>query len=331
MTPRHAHRKVTSAHMHSQTLETDQNSTRSVKQPTDSSSVPVDESIVAASITPETPLQVPGFVFRMPANPTPTTTSITSSVTRYVRKKLSSAAPFFDHMISKNVSSLMKARKFTRVHALYGMAVAIFIGGVGVSLQGFIVNQQVVDQVHAVSQSNDKSDEQTQRDVPSEKPLPNDPTNGYHVAALAPRVISIPKLGVKARVLSLGVSAENEMLAPKNIYDTGWYNGSAKPGEAGATVINGHVSGPTKPGIFHQIKSLVAGDELMIERGDGTKLSYYVKSVETLPEQKVDMLKLLNSAAPGGSGLNLITCAGKYDSKTHSFADRTIVYAVLRQ
>jgi LPXTG-site transpeptidase (sortase) family protein len=138
---------------------------------------------------------------------------------------------------------------------------------------------------------------------------------------------SASKTNTNARVKRLGVDTKNELLAPNNTHDAGWYENSAKPGEAGAMLIDGHV-GFTKDGIFAHLKDLRKGDEISIERGDSQKFTYKVVDSQAYAADKLDMSKALVSAEPGKPGLNLITCTGKLTSNKTSYTDRLLVRAV---
>lgn len=143
-----------------------------------------------------------------------------------------------------------------------------------------------------------------------------------------PKIVTIKKADVNARVSRVGVNTNNEMTTPRNVFNVGWYDASSKPGENGTIVLNGHVSGPTKKGVFYGLGKLIAGDKISIERGDSKLFNYTVVKIEKQKYTDVDMSKMLISSIPGKPGLNLITCSGKFNSKTNSFDDRTVVYAV---
>ncbi len=153
-----------------------------------------------------------------------------------------------------------------------------------------------------------------------------DPLKNYAVAPDLPRAIYIERLGVKSKVIRVGVTDTNAMDVPKSIYEVGWYDGSVKPGETGAVVMNGHVSGPTKDGVFHGLKQLKAGENIVIEKGDGTKLTYNVNRVKEVAVKDVDMTELL-VADPGVKSLNLITCGGLFDKDALQFQSRVLVFA----
>lgn len=149
----------------------------------------------------------------------------------------------------------------------------------------------------------------------------------YTVAADAPRLLAIDTLNVQARVLPMEVNPDNSMQAPLNIYDSGWYTGSAKPGQAGAMVIDGHASGPTREGLFAYLDTLKTGDTIAVERGDGKTFTYTVRHTETVALEDVDMQKLLRTYDGAEQGLNLITCAGAWMQDEKTFNQRTMVYA----
>lgn len=167
------------------------------------------------------------------------------------------------------------------------------------------------------------------------EPAPDDgvspelrPSGGYwNPAADEPKYISIPLLNVSARVLKMGVKPNGEIKTPASIVDAGWLETSAKPGESGAMLIDGHVHGPTQPGVFYGIKKLKPGDKIQIERGDGQVLTYSVVKTERFQKDTIDMAAALRSAVPGRPGLNLITCDGRYNVE-NGYDHRIVVFAV---
>ena len=222
------------------------------------------------------------------------------------------------------VNELQQPKKSPRL--LYAAAACIFLLGGSVVLQGFLTNQSAQTQVKALQSS---SDDSSGGGLPTdEKPKDKNYVANHKVSPFLPRVITISSIGVSARVTQVGIDKEGAMLAPTTAYDAGWYTGSSRPGENGAMVIDGHVRGVGGPGVFSDLDSLKEGDEISIERGDGTKLEYGVVSTETVALSELDMGKLLVSANTALPGLNLITCAGTYDQKNDQFDKRTIVYAV---
>lgn len=151
----------------------------------------------------------------------------------------------------------------------------------------------------------------------------------YKVAADAPRALYINKLSVAARVMPMALNGNGSIQAPKNIFDAGWYTSSAKPGVAGATFIDAHASGATREGLFAYLDTLAVGDTLQLEKGDGQKLTYRVTHVETVPLDQVDMNKALAPYDGATSGMNLMTCTGKWIQDKQTYDKRAIVYTEL--
>jgi len=214
-------------------------------------------------------------------------------------------------------------------YAMVSAALIVFIVGIGVSIMSFRTNQKVVAQTSAPSKKVEASPDQDEAadQNPSEAPLDKNAVISHKAAPDLPRRLIIPKLGVNSRVLSLGLKANNELKTPNTIYDTGWYNKSAKPGEQGATLIDGHVHGPTKPGVFYGLKKLGAGDKIQLERGDGKLLTYKVVKTQVYDAANTDMAAALTAITPGKPGLNLITCTGQLDRTTNHYNERILVFA----
>jgi LPXTG-site transpeptidase (sortase) family protein len=218
----------------------------------------------------------------------------------------------------------------TRSVMLSSLAGILFLFGLGVGFMQLHTNKEVKAQVKTLAAQTQSVEEGG--DVPVESGLPSEerPTGsvgGYKAAPESPKIISIADLGVRARVLRMGVKPNNEIKTPNNIYDTGWFENSARPGELGAVFINAHVHGPSKPGVFAGLKKLKEGQKIKIERGDGKIFTYSVVKTEVYDKDKVDMGAALNSIVPGKPGLNLITCDGQYKADG-GYSKRIVVFAV---
>ena len=155
----------------------------------------------------------------------------------------------------------------------------------------------------------------------------------YSVPADHPRYLSISKLGiVNARVMSMGVNAAGELDTPYNIFDTGWYNQSSRPGHGGVLVIDGHNGGPNVEGVFKHLNQLYAGDEIVIERGDGERFVYSVVENKEIPLSEADdyMITAFTSPVPGTEALTLISCVGEWSQVQQTYLSRQFVRAVLK-
>ncbi len=153
--------------------------------------------------------------------------------------------------------------------------------------------------------------------------------SAYTVPANHPRQLIIPKLAIDANILPVGLLKDGSIDAPKTAWDVGWYNASGLPGLVanGALVIDGHVNDAyNQPGIFYQLDSLVPGDQLQIQRGDGQLFTYSVVKVEQKPTAQVDMAAVMRPLTPGKEAVNLITCGGTYIKSQQTYSDRILVF-----
>jgi len=213
----------------------------------------------------------------------------------------------------------------------YGMAVAVSAGVLAltgyVSIDTWVTNTQVRDVVRQEASTLGASDEIV-GEGDDESDVTTDAVDAYTVAPELPRVLSIPDINVRARVLPMSVNTDGSIQAPINIFDSGWYAGSAKPGEAGASFIDAHASGMTRQGLFAYLDTLTRGADISIERGDGTKLTYQVAAVETYSKDEIDMKQLLRPYNGASEGLNLMTCTGKWLPDEKTYDQRVVVFAV---
>ncbi len=207
---------------------------------------------------------------------------------------------------------------------LSGLAVLLFTIGLLVVFSSLRTDRSVRAQVKQLTK---QTDDGSSDGAPAEDDPPIN-LGSYSVAPDMPKIFSIEKIGVNARVRRLGVDANNILKAPANIFDVGWYDGSAKPGENGTVVLDGHVSGPTRHGVFYSIGTLKAGDKVKLERGDGKKFSYTVTGTQVFDNDKVDMAKVMTSSVAGKPALNFMTCTGRFNVRTNSFEQRVVVFTV---
>lgn len=161
-------------------------------------------------------------------------------------------------------------------------------------------------------------------DVPSEEPVPDD----YAVADNEPLSIEITRVGIKGYMQKVGVDQHQAIAAPNNVSLAGWFVDSVRPGEKGLSIIDGHVSGRSKDGIFKNLSQAQAGDEIVVTMGNGQKFTYKVSEVETVPNDQAASA-LFEQNPQAASQLNLITCGGAYDQQSRQYEQRVIVTSVL--
>ncbi|MFI5271197.1 MAG: class F sortase [Candidatus Saccharimonadales bacterium] len=220
-----------------------------------------------------------------------------------------------------------KLKKAKTQVALLVLALFIFTLGVATNIQTLKTNKEAKAQVASLSGKVQAGKSAGDVVVPSTVRPSNSAFQNYVVATDLARYLRIPKLNVTARVLQVGITTSGAINTPNNIYDTAWYTGSAKPGQPGATIIDGHISGWTTRGVFYALKNLSPGDSIQIVKGDGTLINYKVVRSQIYGSNNVDMQSAIKPVTPGKSGLNLISCTGSVLKGTSQYNQRIIVYA----
>lgn len=286
-----------------------------------------DKSPQGAAVAPSSVVAAPNVVHSKP------------STTRSLTQQTVKPRPDFPKQERSNVLKRQMSKQLAYTHAkkhrralvptlLSGLAVTLFMLGILVVVNALHTDHTVKAQIKKLSQPTG-SDTGITEGTPSEADPPNaNANNSYQVSADLPRILTIDKIDVKARIRSVGVGLNNILKAPANIFDVGWYDGSAKPGENGTIVLDGHVSGPTKHGVFYSIGTLKVGDKVTLERGDGKKFTYSVTGLELFDNDKVDMNKVVTTSVAGKPGLNFMTCAGRFNVRNNEFEQRIVVYTV---
>ena len=209
------------------------------------------------------------------------------------------------------------------------VAVVVLIVTGFISLDTWLTNRQVAGEVAQASPKNDKNDKRSYARAdprPDETPLPKDSLKNYMTAADTPRAVYVDKLNVAARTIPLGVEPDGKIAAPQSVYDAGWYQGSVKPGETGAVVVDGHASGASKLGAFGKLAELNTGDVITLQTGNMKKFKYKVVKKEIVEASKVNMQKVM---LPHGNALeaaNFITCAGDWTKDNSTMTKRVVIY-----
>jgi hypothetical protein len=142
-----------------------------------------------------------------------------------------------------------------------------------------------------------------------------------------PRQVRIPKLGVRAPVLSVGVGAEGGLEVPGDPRQVGWWAGGAKPGAArGTAVIAGHINTAVSgPGAFAALDRLRPGDRIVVA-GPERKRRFHVVALREYPKSRLPAKWVFSQRVPGR--LALVSCAGPFNPETGHYRDNIIVYAL---
>jgi len=155
--------------------------------------------------------------------------------------------------------------------------------------------------------------------------LPVSLANGQQAAR--PVWLSIPSIGIRTRLIHLGVNKDGTLQVPSSTAVAGWYTGSPRPGTVGSAIIAGHVDSRTGPGIFFWLRTLRPGDRVYVGRADGTIAVFTVTKVRKFAKNRFPT-DAVYGPVPDAE-LRLITCGGIFDRSRGSYLSNVVVFARL--
>jgi len=149
------------------------------------------------------------------------------------------------------------------------------------------------------------------------------------LARSVPAEISIPRIEATSSLVELGLNPDETVEVPPvdQPMQAGWYGLGVTPGEQGSAVILGHVDGGGQAGIFHRLKDVQAGDEVLVRRDDGRTAVFTVSRTQQVPKAEFPTEAVYGPS--DGPELRVITCGGSFDADRRSYRDNVIVYATL--
>lgn len=159
-----------------------------------------------------------------------------------------------------------------------------------------------------------------------------------------PKWLRIPAINVESDLIPVVLGANDEIdVSELETLQAAWYGGrdpntvadDPLPGEIGVpAAIVGHVDGPIdgvkgRPGVFHRLAELKPGDEIIVEREDGSRARFLVYQVD---EYEKAAFPADDVYAPTETPeLRAITCSGPFGQVRAGHYDRnTVVRARLQ-
>ncbi|SFO38316.1 Sortase family protein [Geodermatophilus obscurus] len=144
-------------------------------------------------------------------------------------------------------------------------------------------------------------------------------------AGVVPLRVRVPAIGVDSGLVDLGLDAAGALEAPAGPALAGWYAQGPAPGDVGPAVLAGHVDSRVGPAVFFRLQELSAGDEVLVDRSDGTTARFTVDRVERHPKDAFPTDAVYGPTAD--AQLRLVTCGGDFDRAARSYADNVVVFA----
>ena len=165
-------------------------------------------------------------------------------------------------------------------------------------------------------------------EVGVEPERPAELVRGPILPAADPVNLRIPALDLIAPFEEpLRVDANREIEVPE-AYDTvAYYEYGPTPGELGPAVVLGHVDSVDGPAVFYSLGQLSPGDEIIIERSDGSVATFVVTALERHLQAGFPTEQVYGDI--DHAGLRLITCSGTFDQGEQRYSHNLIVFAEL--
>ncbi|GGP73515.1 class F sortase [Streptomyces sindenensis] len=144
----------------------------------------------------------------------------------------------------------------------------------------------------------------------------------------APTEVTIPSIGVRSTLMELGLNADGTVEVPpaERGMTAGWYRGGSVPGAPGPAVLIGHNDTRFGRAVFHDLKDIREGAEVLVRDGAGKTLRFTVTGKEAVSKKAFPTERVYGPTK--GSTLRLITCDGEFDAEGHP-VDNLIVYGDL--
>ncbi|HEY6313130.1 MAG TPA: class F sortase [Streptosporangiaceae bacterium] len=139
--------------------------------------------------------------------------------------------------------------------------------------------------------------------------------------------LTVPAIGVRTRLVDLGLNQNGTLQVPDSTTVAGWFTGSPRPGAIGSAVIAGHVDSRTGPAIFFWLRTIRPGERIYVGRADGTMAVFTVTSVRMYPKDEFPTAAVYGPVPD--AELRLITCGGIFDESRGSYLSNVVVFARL--
>lgn len=156
--------------------------------------------------------------------------------------------------------------------------------------------------------------------------------------AALPTSVEVPSIGASSSLIATGLNPDNTIEVPpvEQPQQASWFEYSPRPGDTGPAVVLGHVNGGGVDGVFAHLDDIAVGDEVLVDRADGTTARFSVYDVRRYckhPDDRQCHDPPFDTAAvygdTSGPELRLITCGGEFDKTRRSYRDNVVAFARL--
>ena len=146
------------------------------------------------------------------------------------------------------------------------------------------------------------------------------------LTAPLPVALRIPAIGVRTRLIRLGITRQGKLQVPTSPAVAGWYTSSPRPGQIGSSIIAGHIDSYLGPGVFYRLRELHPGNRIYVRQADGRLAVFRVTGVRQYPKAHFPTAVVFGPVPD--AELRLITCGGTFDYATHNYLSNVVVYSI---
>jgi hypothetical protein len=156
---------------------------------------------------------------------------------------------------------------------------------------------------------------------------------GVHGPVLSrslPVSVTIPAIGVRSTLLHLGLNRDGTLQVPSLVTSAdkaAWYQDSVTPGQAGTSVIEGHVDSYRGAAVFFRLGALRPGNQVDVRLANGVTAVFTVTGVRSYAKDEFPAKTVYGPA--NYAALRLITCGGDFDAATGHYLGSVVVFASL--
>lgn len=151
------------------------------------------------------------------------------------------------------------------------------------------------------------------------------------LGASRPATLTIPAIGIRSRVLPIGLAADGTLAVPQpgpHEDQAAWFENSPTPGQPGPAIIEGHVDTSRGPSVFFELGSIRPGNKVHVLRGDGIEVEFTVDAVRDYKKAAFPTDKVYGGNDLSRPQLRLITCSD-FDASIGHHVGNEVVFAHL--
>jgi LPXTG-site transpeptidase (sortase) family protein len=145
------------------------------------------------------------------------------------------------------------------------------------------------------------------------------------VRSEVPVLLEVPSLSISATVKGVGINGSREMEIPESFNTVGWYRYGPTPGDAGTSVIAGHLDDQNGRSVFFNLRKVEVGAIVIVTSRDGEETAFRVDEKRSYDSTKLPSEKIFTRE--GEPRLALITCGGRWDESAGRYTETVVVYA----